>query len=212
MSTDQKLAEAWKRAGIKLTSIPIGTIFYSGIRAKTRILDPLEYFSAKHSIWLSQSAYWAGEYCYRESDANSYKLLIKVTLACDIDVIEFPPDFHPADAFFYWEIKNDRFHVDYAKPNSGMRFDEAQPDHHIDKNFLDIARLAGYQSNIHGYIRRAENTKLGANPGEIIELSLIAQDALCLQDTFIPPKHKDGFLACIGDDKSLASIALFHHA
>jgi hypothetical protein len=212
MSTNQKLAEAWNMAGIKVSKVSAGTVFYSGIRGETKIIDPLVYLSAKHSAWLSQSAYWAGEYCYRESAANPDKLLIKIMLIGDINVLEFPAGFHPADAFFQWEKENGRFNVDYAKLNLEMRFDGAQPDHHIDKNFLDIARIAGYQDNIHGYIRRTENAELGAKPGEILELSLIALEVLRLQGTFVPPKDNVGFRACIGEDKSLAGAVFFNQA
>lgn len=212
MKTNQRLAEVWDIVGLKSTKVSAGTVFYSGIREETKIIDPLDYLSNKHSVWLSQSAYWAGEYCYRESVANPHKLLIKVILNTDVNVLEFPSNFHPADAFFQWEKENGRFNVDYTKPHPEMRFEGAQPDHHIDKNFINIANLAGYQTNIHGYIRRAENADLGANPGDILELSLIAQGAMQLQGTFVPPKDKAGFRACIGEDKSLAGAIFFNQA
>lgn len=77
MSTNLRLAENWDKAGIQLTTIPAGTVFYSGMRAVSRICDPLTYLRNNYSAWLSQSAYWAGHYCYPENNAKPFKLLIR---------------------------------------------------------------------------------------------------------------------------------------
>lgn len=212
MSTNEKLANEWKKVGLNVTSVRSGTVFYSGMRASSPIHDPLSHMKIKNSAWLSQSAYWAGEYCYRESEQNPYKVLIKTSLRKDIVVIEFPSTFHPADAFYEWEFRGGKFMVDYSRLRADMECDGEQPDHHIDKHFLNIASLAGYRDAFDGYIRKAEDDRLGAKAGEIVELSLINQSVLSMESSITPPDEKSSFREKIGPDLSMAGLELFNRA
>lgn len=212
MSTNEKLANEWNKVGLNVTTVRSGAVFYSGIRASSPIHDPFSLMKMKHSAWLSQSAYWAGEYCYREVEQYPYRALIKTSLHKDIVVVEFPSSFHPADAFFEWEFKGGKFEVDYSSFRADMECDGDQPDHHIDKHFLNIASLAGYQDAFDGYIRKAEDDRLGAKPGEIVELSLINQSVLSLDGAITPPEERSSFREKIGPDLSMAGVELFNRA
>ncbi|MEE1867006.1 hypothetical protein [Pseudomonas auratipiscis] len=205
--TNKALAAVWNDVGVVSSTVKAGTVLYSGLRSRSSISDVKALIAKQGSLWLSQSAFYAAEYCYRDMGTTAVRFLIKVKLSSDLEVLRFPDSFNPADSFVRYERNGGAFSVNYSE-SLGLRRDGA-PDHHIVKHFKEIAGFQGLGVGCVGHVRYAINDELGAVPSEIIELFTYDLDSVEVLDLMIPPDTKDNFKGLIGDPLSSAGEKLF---
>ncbi|TFH79837.1 hypothetical protein [Pseudomonas kribbensis] len=205
--TNQSLMRIWNEIGATLTTVEADTIFYSGIRSNSPIFNINELLATRGHLWLSQSASYAGEYCYTHS--TPYSILAKFRVKKKMPVLEFPKSFHPADAFLEYVETASGFEVDYSSPAKFKWLENALPDHHINCYFRDIVGNGNFEIDPAGHARRAIKNELGALTGEILELFIADLDYIELLDLYTPPATKPEFLNLIGSDRANAANVLF---
>lgn len=205
--TNKTLAAVWNDVGVVASTVKAGTVLYSGLRSRSSSSDVKSLIAKQDSLWLSQSAFYAAEYCYRDMEITAVRFLIKVKLSRDLEVLRFPDSFNPADSFVRYERNGGVFLVDYSKPLRLRR--DGAPDYHIVKHFKEIAGFQGHGSHCVGHVRYAINGELGAMPGEIIELFTNDLASVEILDLMIPPDTKSDFKALIGGQLSSAGEKLF---
>lgn len=208
-NTHRSIMDIWNKVGATLCIIEADTVFYSGVRSRSPITKSEDLYQGRNHLWLSESAYYAGEYCYRDSNSTNYFALFKVRTAQPLAVLEFPNSFHPADAFFEYEETDRGFIVDYSAPPRLQWFNEGQADHHVDIHFRDILRHHQFTTQPTGHVRRATNYKHGAAPGAIIEFYVADGNAIEVIEWIVPPATKPQFTEAIGPDLRNAASILF---
>lgn len=201
--------EIWNKIGVTPCTIEAGTILYSGICSKSPIVDIHEYLKSRNNLWMSQSAFYAGEYCYRNPSPTTYFALLKFRFTQPIPLLEFPNKFHPATAFFEYIETESGFEVDYSCPPRHQWFEHGQADHHIDVYFREIVKNGNFKTDPIGHIRRATKHELGAIPGEIIELYIADFSAIEIVEWIIPPATKLEYVDLIGSNHTNAANVLF---
>jgi cystathionine beta-lyase/cystathionine gamma-synthase len=206
-STNQSLMRVWSEIGATLTTVDADTIFYSGIRSVSPIVSINELLAARGHLWLSQSASYAGEYCYTHS--SHYSVLAKFRITQKMPILEFPKKFHPADAFFEFVETASGFEVDYSSLPKYPRLKNALPDHHINFYFFDIVGNGNFEVVPVGHARRAINNELGSLTGQIVELFIANLDYIELLDWVVPPATKPEFFNLIGSNHTNAATVLF---
>lgn len=207
--THRSIMEIWNKIGATPCTIEAGTIFYSGIRSKSPIVEIHELLKNRNNLWMSQSAFYAGGYCYRDSSPTTYFALLKFRVTQATPLLEFPNAFHPATAFFEYTETESGFEVDYSSPPRYQWFKHGQADHHIDVYFRDIVRNGNFQVDPIGHIRRAAKHELGATPGEIIELYIADFSTIEIIDWILPPATKQEYIKLIGPNHTNAASVLF---
>lgn len=208
-STHRSIMDIWNKIGVTPCTVETDTIFYSGIRSKSPIVDIDELLESRNNLWMSQSAFYAGEYCYRDPSPTIYFALLKFRVTRPTPVLEFPNKFHPATAFFEYVETESGFEVDYSSPPKYQWFEQGQADHHIDSYFRDIVKNGNFKADPVGHIRRAIKYELGAIPGEIIELYIADFSNIEVVDWIVPPATKLEYIDSIGSNHVNAASVLF---
>lgn len=207
-ATNEALAKVWCEVGAVASTVKAGTILYSGLRSGYPACDVAALVAKQGNLWLSQSAFYAGDYCYRDSENTAARFLIKVRLSKDIEVLRFPKSFNPADAFFRYERSGDLFTINYSE-TLRLRYEGSQPDHHVVKNLKEILGFQVFWGGLVGHVRYAMNENLGATPQEIIELFTMDLDSVEILEWVTPPETKPEFHSLVGMPRSLAASKLF---
>lgn len=166
--TNQSLMRVWNEIGATLSTVDADTIFYSGIRSTSPIVNIDELLATRGHIWLSQSPSYAGEYCYTQS--TSHRALVKFRITQSMPILEFPKKFHPADAFLEFVETETGFDVDYSSQPKYPWLKDVLPDQHINFYFRDIVGNGNFEVDPAGHGRKVIDNELGALPGEILEL------------------------------------------
>ncbi|MNJ39866.1 hypothetical protein D3C77_347480 [compost metagenome] len=201
--------EIWNKVGAKLCTVEGGTIFYSGIRTGSPIVDVDNLLKSRKNMWMSQSCSYAGEYCYRNPNQSGNFVLLRLRLIHSAKFLEFPNKFHPADAFFEYTETDSGFEIDYSSPPKFHWFEYGQADHHVDFYFREIVSSGNFEHNPIGHLRRAIKHELGAVPGEIIELFTSDLGVIEVVDWLVPPSTKIDYMNLIGGDRENAPNVLF---
>lgn len=201
--------DIWNKIGATPCTVETDTIFYSGIRSKSPIVNIDEILKNRKNLWMSQSAYYAGGYCYREHSPAVHSALLKLRFTRPMPVLAFPYSFHPATAFFDYVETKSGFEVDYSRPAKYKWFKDGQVDHHIDVYFRDIVKYGNFKIEPTGHIRKAIKHDLGAIPGEIIELYTSDLSAIEIIDWIAPPATKVEYNKLIGLNHLNAASILF---
>ncbi|MFI7858430.1 hypothetical protein ACIF8Z_15810 [Pseudomonas promysalinigenes] len=208
-NTHRSIMEIWNKVGVKLCAVEGGTIFYSGIRTVSPIVDADGLVKGRKNLWMSQSCSYAGEYCYRNPQQSVYFALLKLRLTHTSVFLEFPNKFHPADAFFEYAETDSGFEIDYSSPPKYHWFEHGQADHHVDLYFSEIVKNGNFKCDPIGHLRRAIKHELGAVPGEIKELFTSDLRAIEVVDWIVPPNTKLNYLNLIGANLENAADVLF---
>lgn len=194
--TNIKISAQLKDLNLTTSTINTGEIFYSGFDTEKSTINEETFLNSRYAIWLTKSLIYAGEYSYRTRNCQTRKI-VKIKIEKEIELLEFPLNFHPAYCFYDWQLINDRYVVDYMKPKDDMPIDVRQPDHYFDKNFNEILNLMNFNTNIYGYIRRALPEDEGFKAGEIKEFALIDKTCKKIISVADLPQTKDEFKAFI---------------
>lgn len=208
-STHRSIMEIWDKVGVKPCTVEADTIFYSGIRSRSPIVDVDEFLRGRNNLWMSQSAFYAGEYCYRDLGPIIYVALLKLRFTRPATLLEFPNEFHPATAFFEYAETESGFEVDYSSPPRYQWFEHGQADHHVDVYFRDIVKNGNFKTDPVGHMRRAIKHGLGAVPGQIIELYIADFNTIEVVDWIVPPATKLEYIDLIGSNQVNAASVLF---
>lgn len=208
-STHRSIMEIWDKVGVKLCTVEADIILYSGIRSRSPIMDTEEFLEGRSNLWMSQSAFYAGEYCYRNSGPATYGALLKLRITRPVTLLEFPNNFHPATAFFEYAETESGFEVDYASPPRYQWFEHGQADHHVDIYFREIVKNGNFKTEPVGHMRRTIEHGLGAVPGQIIELYISDFSTIEVVDWIVPPATKLEYIELIGSNRENAASVLF---
>lgn len=206
--TNEALAKVWYEVGAVASTVKAGTVLYSGLRSRYPVSDLTALVKKRGNLWLSQSAFYAGEYCYRDTENTAARFLVKVRLSKDVEVLRFPGNFNPSDAFFRYDRSGDFFTISYSE-TLRLRYEGGQPDHHIVKNFKEILGFQDLWGGLVGHVRYAADEELGAAPQEIIELFTMNLENIELLEWITPPDTKSEFHSLAGMPRSLAAGKLF---
>lgn len=208
-NTHRSIMDIWNKIGATPCTVETDTILYSGVRSKSPIVNINELLKSRDNLWMSQSAFYAGEYCYRNPSPTTYFALLKFRVTRPTPILEFPNKFHPATAFFEYVETDSGFEVDYSTPPKYQWFEHGQVDHHIDVFFRDIVKNGSFKVEPIGHMRRAIKHQLGATPGEIIELYIGDFSSIEVIDWIVPPATKLEYIDLIGSNHGNAANILF---
>jgi hypothetical protein len=207
-TTDSTIAiirDAWMDWGLSITTIKKGSTFFTGQTYPMSGFDA-EALLSRDSLWLSHSAYYAALYGYRTSDpSRSRRCLFKLSIAEDIELVQFPAGLHPADVF----------KVIPGPRNTGWRKDmttaDMPPDYFVSKYWARIVDGTPFEGCI-GHCRDAapqDADTYGATPGSLIEAWLSKGAALRVEQCTHMSDDLSEFLARHRGDKQGVAAATF---
>lgn len=207
-ATIEIIRNEWKLWGVKYALVSKEEVFYSGqAYAEEGNADELLY--AKRDLWMSQSAFWAAEYCYfgwpQIPGSPSFRYLYKLRFKEDAVLVRFPPNLHPADAFKVNPSAKERF--EWRRDMTAMNM---QPDHFISRYWSDI--IEEEWPSCTGHERRSRRdapTDLGAVPGEILEAWTNEPKSLEVAEVAAMPSSKDEHTEKHCIDKSKVAVSVF---
>lgn len=201
--TIDKIRAEWAKWKIQVESISNDVTLYSG-----RYNNNGEQPSPRgESIWMSESAFYAGEYCYMIGSAeNAVRYLYKVKLKEAVDIAVFPVTLHPADVFKVDPHKK----IDYVWRNdlSSMGM---PPDSFVSKYWKDIVNGTDMEC-CSGHARLASNRdieSLGATEGGYIEFWLNDASLLEIVDQKEMPGNKDLYHSVHCDNRYKVNLSVF---
>jgi hypothetical protein len=195
--TNKKIRDQLLEVGVKISKVKAEEVFYTGFYRKNESNGDQEFLESRYAIWLSKSLSYAGEYSYGSTSAP-VKRVAKIEILKEIEVLDFPLNFHPADCFFEWILEDGRYNVDYSSVKLDMPFEGYQPDHHFDKYFNEIVSLLGIRKNLSGYIRRATSRDMGFAVGEVKEFALKDYRVMKVSSIVDMPRTKFEFRELVG--------------
>ena len=186
-----EITQSWIAAGISCSLIPAGKKLFSGQSNQDH-----EAFDYSHNarqygfgMWLTEGLSYAKDYCYGDKSKQPSKgrILFEVEANRDIQVIEFPPNYHPA--------------IEIRRMVDGFT-----PDVFVSKHWDTLLEVLveadrGY-SGVKGHIRKQVGcslSQLGVAHNGLVEVWINDLGVLNQISATKVPKSRDEFLEQYGN-------------